>query len=368
MYALVPWPGIEPKPSALGMWIFNGWTTKEVPLKIFFFLNSGHCVLKDSRDWSTWYLCPGMGLCLSVRPLVGEWGQASQRWRWLWMSLLLESPSTLQTSDRFSGGILWLLPGGCCQCSVTKLCPTLCDPMNSSTPINSFTISLSLLQLMSIESVMLSNHLILCRPLLLLSSILRSTSQLFSNELALHIRWPEYWSFNFSISPSNEIFRVDFSLGLTGWISLLSKGLSQVFSGIPVWKHQFFGAQPSLWSNSHIRCRPLEIGPHGSLSALCPMGSLSCPSPALDCWFLLPCAWGFWFKRKMVQGDGWAFLPVCIWGGSLWLLHCLQSFSWETWWSSHRILWMSIISSCVWSAQLFNMSRWPPLSFQLKFF
>ena len=209
MYALVPWPGVEPKPSALGMWVFNGWTTKEVPLKIFF-LNSGHCVLKDSRDWSTWYLCPGMGLCLSVRPSVGEWGQASRRRRRLWMSLLLEPLSTPQTSDPFSGGILWLLPGGCWQCSVTKPCPTLCDPMNCSTPMNSFTISLSLLQLMSIESVMLSNHLILCRPLLLLSSIFLSTSQLFSNELALHIRWPEYWSSNFSISPSNEIFRVDF--------------------------------------------------------------------------------------------------------------------------------------------------------------
>ena len=53
---------------------------------------------------------------------------------------------------------------------------------------------------------------------------------------------------------------------------MLSKGLSGVFSGIPVWKHQFFSAQPSLWSNSHIYCRALEIGPHGSLSALCPMG------------------------------------------------------------------------------------------------
>ena len=84
----------------------------------------------------------------------------------------------------------------------------------------SFTISLSLLQLMSIESVMLSNHLILCRPLLLLPSIFLSTSQLFSNELALRIRWPKYWSFSFNIIPSNKYsglcsFRMD-------WFDLLA--------------------------------------------------------------------------------------------------------------------------------------------------
>ena len=67
----------------------------------------------------------------------------------------------------------------------------------------SFTISQSLLKLMPIESVMPSNHLILCRPLLLLPSIFPSI-WVFSNESALHIRWPKYWSFSFSISPSNE--------------------------------------------------------------------------------------------------------------------------------------------------------------------
>ena len=77
----------------------------------------------------------------------------------------------------------------------------------------SFTISWSLLKLMSIESVMLSNHLILCCPLLLLPSIFSSIG-VFSNELAFHITWPEYWSFSFSISPSNEYwglisFRMD---------------------------------------------------------------------------------------------------------------------------------------------------------------
>ena len=97
---------------------------------------------------------------------------------------------------------------------------------------------------MSIESVMPSNHLILCRPLLLLPSIFPSI-RVFSNESALHIRWLKYWSFSFSISPSNEHPGL-ISLGWTGWISLQSKGLSRVFSNTTVQKHQFFGAQLSL--------------------------------------------------------------------------------------------------------------------------
>ena len=103
---------------------------------------------------------------------------------------------------------------------------------------------------MSIESMLPSNHLILCHPLLLLPSIFPSI-RVFSNELALCIRWPKYWSFTFSISPSNEYSGL-ILLGLTGLISLQSKGLSRVFSNITVLKHHFFGAQPSLYSNSHI--------------------------------------------------------------------------------------------------------------------
>ena len=68
---------------------------------------------------------------------------------------------------------------------------------------------------------------------------------------ALHIRWPKHWSFSFSITPSNEYSGLS-PLGMTGWISLQSKGLSKVFSSITVEKHQFFGAQPSLRSISHI--------------------------------------------------------------------------------------------------------------------
>ena len=103
---------------------------------------------------------------------------------------------------------------------------------------------------MSIESVMPSNHLIFCHPLLLLPSVFPSIS-VFSNESVLHIRWTKYWSFNLSISPSNE-YSVLISDGWTGWISLQSKRLSRVSSNT-VQKHQFFGAQPSLQSNSHIQ-------------------------------------------------------------------------------------------------------------------
>ena len=73
----------------------------------------------------------------------------------------------------------------------------------------SFTTSRSLLKLMSIESMMPSNYRILCCHLLLLALIFPSI-RVFSSGSALHIRWPKYWSFSFSISPSNEIFRVDF--------------------------------------------------------------------------------------------------------------------------------------------------------------
>ena len=104
----------------------------------------------------------------------------------------------------------------------------------------SITNSWSFLKLKSIESMMPSNHLILCHLLLLLSSIFPSI-RVFSKESVLCIRWPKCWSFSFSISHSNEY------LGLIslGWIGLIlqSKGLSRVFSNTTVQKHQFFGAQ-----------------------------------------------------------------------------------------------------------------------------
>ena len=82
-------------------------------------------------------------------------------------------------------------------------------------------------------------------------------SRSISNESALRIRWPKYWSFSFNISPSTEYSGL-FPLGLTGLISLQFKGLSRVFSSTTVWKHQLFGVQPSLWSNSHIHMWLLE--------------------------------------------------------------------------------------------------------------
>ena len=112
------------------------------------------------------------------------------------------------------------------------------------------TVSRSLLKFIYTESVMPSKHLILRHPLLLLPSMFHSI-RVFSNESALHIRWPKYWSFSFSISPFNEYsrlisFRID-------WFDLLqSKGLSRVFSSTTDQKHHFFAAQLSLWSNSHI--------------------------------------------------------------------------------------------------------------------
>ena len=119
----------------------------------------------------------------------------------------------------------------------------------------SITNSRSLPKTMSIESVVPSNYLILCCPLLLPSSFPRM--RIFSNELALCIRWPKYWRFGFSISYSNNM-QGWFPLELTGLISLLSKGLSRVFSNTTVQKHKFFDAQLSLWSNSHIHTWLLE--------------------------------------------------------------------------------------------------------------
>ena len=110
------------------------------------------------------------------------------------------------------------------------------------TRLMSFAISQSLLKLLFIESVMPSNHLILCCPLLFLPSIF-SSIRAFSNKLGLPIRWPKYWSF--SIISSNEHSGL-ISLRLTGLISLQSKELSRVFSNTTVQKHQFFIAQPSL--------------------------------------------------------------------------------------------------------------------------
>ena len=139
--------------------------------------------------------------------------------------------------------------------SVAQSCPTLCNPMNRSTPglpvhhhparqaSLSITISQSSLRLMSIESMMPSSHLILCCPLPLLPPIPPSI-RVFSNESTLCMRWPEYWSFSFSIIPSKEIpglisFRMD-------WLNLLAvQGTLKSLLRHHIQKHQFFGTQLS---------------------------------------------------------------------------------------------------------------------------
>ena len=143
----------------------------------------------------------------------------------------------------FQQALLLLLSVSCVQLSDT--------PWNATRQASlSFTVSQSQFKLMSIESVMPFNHLILCCHLLRLPSIF-SRTRAFSSESALHIRWPKYWSFSFSTGPSKE-FSGLISLRLTGLICLQSKGLSRVFSSSRIQKHQFFCAQLSLWSTSLI--------------------------------------------------------------------------------------------------------------------
>ena len=136
-----------------------------------------------------------------------------------------------------------------CCCSVLNSCLTICDPMDCSLPaFPSFTVSWGLLKLLSIESVITSNHLILCRPF-------SSCPQLFPASgsfpvSCLFVSGGQSIGASTSVLPMN--IQGSFPLGLTGLISLQSKGLSRVFSNTTVQKHQFFSAQPSSQSNSHI--------------------------------------------------------------------------------------------------------------------
>ena len=121
----------------------------------------------------------------------------------------------------------------------------------------SFTISWRLLKLMSIESVMPSKHFVLCRPLLLLPSIFPGI-RVFSNELAFHITWPKYWSFSFSISPSNKYsglisFRIDlFDLTVQGSLKSLLQHHSSKASIL--WCLAFFMVQPSHPFMKVVKC------------------------------------------------------------------------------------------------------------------
>ena len=144
--------------------------------------------------------------------------------------------------------IFWSL---CSCCSVTQSCLTLCDPMDCSTP--GFPVHhqlLSLLKLMSIESVMPSNYLIFCPPLIvLLQSFPASESFPVSQFFASGGQ-------RIGVSASAWVFPMNiqywFPLGLTGWISLQSKGLSSIFSNTTVQRHKFFRAQLSLQFNFYI--------------------------------------------------------------------------------------------------------------------
>ena len=132
----------------------------------------------------------------------------------------------------------------CCYCSVAKSCPTLCNTheLHRKPGPLTFTVSRSLLKFMSFQSMMPFNHLILCHCLLPLPSIFPRI-RIFSSESALHIRWPKYWSFSFSINPSNEYsglisFRID-------WFDVLAlQGTLQESSPAP----QFKSINPSVLS------------------------------------------------------------------------------------------------------------------------
>ena len=133
--------------------------------------------------------------------------------------------------------------------SVTQSCQTLCNPVDCSTP----RLTWPLLELGQTHVHRVGDSIQPFHPLsssLLLPSMLPS-NRVFSNESVLHISWPKYWRFNFSIAPSNEYSGLT-AFWMTEWISLQSKGLSRVLSKATVQNHQFFLAHHSLWCNCHI--------------------------------------------------------------------------------------------------------------------
>ena len=190
------WPRNQTWVSYIAGRFFTIWATREAPVNLRMFHQ------------------PQKKLCLNIIPFI----------------LLHPTPpaSTPQPSvSQFSRVRLFSTPStAACQASL------------------SITNSWSLPKLMSIKSVMPSNHLICCHPLLLLPSIF-SSIRVFSSESVLRMRWPKYWSLSFSISLPRNI-QCWFPLGWTGWISLQSKGLWRVFFNTIVQKHRFFGAQLSL--------------------------------------------------------------------------------------------------------------------------
>ena len=149
----------------------------------------------------------------------------------------------------------------CCCSSFAQSCPTLCNPMDCSQASLSFIISRSLFKLTCIESMMLSNCLILCHPLLLPPSIFPSL-RVFPSESALLIRWPKYWSFSFIIGPSNEhsgliSFRIELShLGESEWVS--ASGTQ--YEGIPC-SLTFLAGSQNQKQILAIFCSPVKSHP-----------------------------------------------------------------------------------------------------------
>ena len=137
----------------------------------------------------------------------------------------LKGQTSGEPSRQTSGAISWRRDLSSVQySSVAQSCPTLCNPMECSTPgLPVHHQFLELAQIHAIEVMMSSNHLILCRPFLLLPSIFPSI-RVFSNQSVLCIKWPKYWSLSFNICPSNEYsVLISFRMDLLGWISLQSK-------------------------------------------------------------------------------------------------------------------------------------------------
>ena len=141
-----------------------------------------------------------------------------------------------------------------CCCSVTQVCPTLCNWCNEY-ELRQFWEIVRDREAWCATLMMPSSHLILWHPLPLPPLIFPSIRD-FSNELSAHIRWPKYWSFSFSITSMN--IQGWSHLRLTALISLLSKRLSGVFPSTTVWRHQFFGILLSLCSISHNQTWPQQ--------------------------------------------------------------------------------------------------------------
>ena len=206
-----------------------------------------HSFLENLMDRATWWAI--------VHKVAKSWTQL--KWQ-LCISIILlitcKSKAISGKSEKLNWS--WKCYYSIQFSSVTQSCPTLCDPMDFSTP--GFPVHHQLLDLAQTCVQWVGDAIQLSHPLMSSSPLAFNLSQhqgLFLWSVLL-IRWPEYWSFSFSISPSNEYS--GFPLGFTGFISFQSKGLSRVFSNTPIRKHQFFSPQLSLWSNSHIHTWLLE--------------------------------------------------------------------------------------------------------------